>query len=79
MGVRLSGFVAWLMWRGLHLLRIPTFSRKSRLFLEWNWAMFFPPDIAHFSYRRTRRRASRDPAAVVRSSPPAPGGDVVRT
>jgi NADH:ubiquinone reductase (H+-translocating) len=67
MGVRLSGFVAWLMWRGLHLLRIPTFSRKSRLFLEWNWAMFFPPDIAHFSYRRTRRRASQDPAAVVRS------------
>src|SRR4029077_8044643 len=41
MGVRLSGFVAWLMWRGLHLLRIPTFSRKLRLFLEWNWAMFF--------------------------------------
>jgi len=79
MGVRLSGFVAWLMWRGLHLLRIPTFSRKSRLFLEWNWAMFFPPDIAHFSYRRTRRRASQDPAAVVRSSPPTPGGDVVRT
>ena len=79
MGVRLSGFVAWLMWRGLHLLRIPTFSRKLRLFLEWNWAMFFPPDIAHFSYRRTRRRASQDPAAVVRSSPPAPGGDVVRT
>ena len=79
MGVRLSGFVAWLMWRGLHLLRIPTFSRKSRLFLEWNWAMFFPPDIAHFSYRRTRRRASQDPAAALQSSQPAPGGDVVRT
>ena len=59
MGVRLSGFVAWLLWRGLHLLRIPTLSRKTRLFLEWNWAMFFPPDIAHFGYRRTRRRATQ--------------------
>ena len=56
-GIKLSGFVAWLMWRGLYLLRIPTFSRKTRLFLEWNWAMFFPPDISHLGYRRTQRRA----------------------
>ena len=55
LGLKLSGFVAWLIWRGLYLLRIPTLARKSRLFLEWNWAMFFPPDIAHFSYRRTQR------------------------
>jgi len=56
MGLKLSGFIAWLLWRGLYLLRIPTFARKSRLFLEWNWAMFFPPDISHFGYRRTQRR-----------------------
>ena len=54
-GVKISGFIAWLMWRGLYLLRVPTFSRKSRLFLEWNWAMFFPPDISHLGYRRTQR------------------------
>jgi NADH dehydrogenase len=36
-------------------LKIPTLARKSRLFLEWNWAMFFPPDISHLSFRRTRR------------------------
>src|SRR5215470_14398531 len=54
-GIKLSGFIAWLMWRGLYLLRIPTFARKSRLFLEWNWAMFFPPDISHLGYRRTHR------------------------
>jgi NADH:ubiquinone reductase (H+-translocating) len=56
-GLKLSGFVAWLMWRGLYLLRIPTLARKTRLFLEWNWAMFFPPDISHLGYRRTQRRA----------------------
>jgi len=54
-GLKLSGFVAWLMWRGLSLLRIPTLARKTRLFLEWNWAMFFPPDLAHLGYRRTQR------------------------
>ena len=56
-GLRLSGFVAWLLWRGVYLLKIPTFARKCRLFLEWNWAMFFPPDIAHLGFRRTRRDA----------------------
>jgi hypothetical protein len=55
-GLRLSGFIAWLLWRGLYLLRIPTLARKSRLFLEWNWAMFFPPDIGHFGFRRSQRR-----------------------
>jgi NADH dehydrogenase len=63
-GLRLSGFVAWLMWRGVYLLKIPTFARKARLFLEWNWAMFFPPDIAHLGFRRTRRDPPVRPVAT---------------
>jgi NADH dehydrogenase len=55
LGLRVSGFVAWLLWRGVYLLKIPTLARKTRLFLEWNWAMFFPPDISHLGFRRTRR------------------------
>jgi NADH dehydrogenase len=74
MGLKISGFIAWLMWRGLYLLRIPTLARKSRLFLEWNWAMFFPPDISHFGYRRSQRRNS--PVAESKETPlsaPLPG------
>ncbi|MEM0911049.1 MAG: NAD(P)/FAD-dependent oxidoreductase [Pseudomonadota bacterium] len=52
-GLRLSGILAFMLWRGAYLLKIPTFSRKARLFLEWNWAMFFPPDIAHMGFKRT--------------------------
>jgi NADH dehydrogenase len=63
LGLKLSGFVAWLLWRGLYLLRFPTFARKSRLFLEWNWAMFFPPDISHLGYRRSQR-CSAHPSSV---------------
>jgi NADH dehydrogenase len=68
-GLRLSGFVAWLMWRGLSLLRIPTLARKTRLFLEWNWAMFFPPDIAHLGYRRTLRHGPETRSATQPSPP----------
>ncbi len=57
-GMKISGFVAWLLWRGVYLLKIPTLARKARLFLEWNWAMFFPPDIVHFNYRRSMRRGA---------------------
>jgi NADH dehydrogenase len=63
-GVRISGFIAWLMWRGLYLLRIPTLARKARLFLEWNWAMFFPPDISHLGYRRSQRRSTASTPTV---------------
>ena len=62
-GIKIGGFVAWLLWRGVYLLKIPTLSRKTRLFLEWNWAMFFPPDISHLGYRRTRRVSSVSAAA----------------
>jgi NADH dehydrogenase len=53
-GVNLSGFIPWLLWRGFYLLYVPTFARKARVYLEWNWAMFFPPDIAHLRFTRTR-------------------------
>jgi NADH dehydrogenase len=72
-GFKISGFIAWLMWRGLYLLRVPTLSRKSRLFLEWNWAMFFPPDISHLGYRRTSRRVATPATAATAAVPEISG------
>ena len=65
MGLKVSGFIAWLMRRGLYLLRIPTFVRNCRLFFEWNRAMFFPPTS------RISATAARSDAAQHRGrSPP---------
>lgn len=52
-GVKLSGLLAWFLWRAFYLFHIPTLSRKVRLFLEWNWAMLFPKDIAQLDFSRT--------------------------
>lgn len=57
-GLRVSGFIGWLLWRAFYLARIPTLSRKSRLYLEWTWSMFFPPDIAHMNFDRTGTESS---------------------
>jgi NADH dehydrogenase len=62
-GMRVAGFIAWLLWRGVYLLKIPTLARKVRLYLEWNWAMFFPPDIVHLGYARTRRTGTAESAS----------------
>ena len=64
-GMRLSGFVAWLLWRGIYLLKVPTLARKVRVFFEWNWGMLFPADIAHLGFARTKRTATpKDRAAT---------------
>ena len=35
-------------------LQMPTFSRKLRIFFEWAWGMFFPTDITHLRFTRSR-------------------------
>jgi NADH dehydrogenase len=44
--VRFSGLLAWLMWRGLYLSKLPGLDRKVRVLLDWVIEMFFPRDIA---------------------------------
>lgn len=52
-GMSFSGIIGFLIWRAVYLSKIPTFNRKARLFLEWTWAMFSPPDIAHLGFKRS--------------------------
>src|ERR1700757_3157589 len=44
LGVRFSGFIAWLMWRGAYLLMLPGLKRKIRVLLEWLLEIFFARD-----------------------------------
>ncbi len=55
-GVQLAGFVGWLMWRGIYLVKVPTLARKVRLYLEWSWAMLFPPDLSHLDFKTTESK-----------------------
>ena len=52
-GLRLSGLPAWMLWRGYYLMRMPTWGRKLRIWLEWTWSMFFAADITHLRFTRT--------------------------
>jgi NADH:ubiquinone reductase (H+-translocating) len=43
-GVRFSGFIAWLLWRGAYLAMLPRIDRKVRVFLQWALDVCFARD-----------------------------------
>jgi NADH dehydrogenase len=45
LGFRFSGFLAWLMWRGIYLFKLPTLDRQVRVGLDWLLDIFLPPDM----------------------------------
>jgi NADH dehydrogenase len=46
LGIHVSGFLAWLMWRGVYLFKLPTLSRRIKVALDWAWDMLFPRDLS---------------------------------
>lgn len=46
LGMNISGFWAWLIWRNVYLSKITTFEKKIRIFLDWTIDMFFDRDVS---------------------------------
>jgi NADH dehydrogenase len=57
-GVRVSGFLAWWLWRTIYLMKLPGLDRKIRVATDWTLDLILPPDIVQlrtekpFSIRR---------------------------
>lgn len=45
LGVQVSGFLAWLLWRTIYLMKMPGLNRKVRIGLDWMIALLFRPDL----------------------------------
>ena len=45
-GLRISGFLAWFLWRGVYLAKLPTWSRRIKVGLDWGWDVVFPRDLS---------------------------------
>ncbi len=46
LGIPVSGFPAWFLWRTYYLWQLPSALRKTRVALDWTLDLIFPPDIA---------------------------------
>jgi NADH:ubiquinone reductase (H+-translocating) len=44
-GFKLSGFLAWLLWRGFYLSFLPGLANKLRVLMNWILNLFVPPNI----------------------------------
>src|SRR5215469_6660562 len=54
-GTHLSGFLAWFVWRGVYLFKLPTWGRRVQVGFDWAWLLLFPRDLAHIRIERTDR------------------------
>jgi NADH dehydrogenase len=55
LGVHISGFLAWLMWRGVYLFKLPTWSRRIKVALDWSWDVLFPRDLSFLNTDATQQ------------------------
>src|SRR5262249_28753011 len=61
--VRFSGLLAWLMWLGIYLSKLPRLARKVRLLIDWVIELFFPRDIGQTIDISDPASPSRQPGA----------------
>ena len=54
-GVRVSGFLAWWLWRTVYLLKMPGLSRKIRVATDWTLDLFFRRDYVQLGVHRADR------------------------
>ena len=55
LGVHVSGFLAWLMWRGVYLFKLPSWSRRIKVALDWSWDVLFPRDLSFLNTDTTQQ------------------------
>jgi NADH dehydrogenase len=53
LGVRLSGFLAWWLWRTIYLMKLPGLDRKLRVATDWTLDLLLPPDIVQLKTEKS--------------------------
>jgi NADH dehydrogenase len=45
LGVKLSGVLAWLMWRTVYLMKLPGWGRRLKVAASWTFDLVLPPEL----------------------------------
>ena len=53
LGLNFSGIVAWCLWRGTYLSKLPGIQKKVRVALDWLLDLFFSKDIVQLPTLRS--------------------------
>jgi len=52
LGVKLSGFAAWFLYRTVYLFKMPGWSRKLRIMMDWTVDLFAPAEPVQLGIHR---------------------------
>ena len=55
LGLHISGFFAWFLWRSVYLFKLPTLSHQLKVGFDWAWEIFYSRDLAHPKGDKTER------------------------
>ena len=66
-GMKLSGFLAWWLWRTIYLMKLPGLDRKIRVATDWTLDLILPPDITQLKteHPESIRREHFEPNEVI--------------
>ena len=67
LGIKLSGFLAWWLYRTYYLLQLPRLERKLRVVTDWTLELVFRRDIVQMDTYRSQgiSRAHYEPGALI--------------
>lgn len=49
MGMNISGFLAWWMWRTIYLMKLPGWGRRLKVATSWTLDLFLPPELVQLN------------------------------
>lgn len=55
LGVKISGVLAWLLWRVIYLAKFPLWDRKARILADWTMDLLLPRDITQVRIFRSQQ------------------------
>jgi NADH dehydrogenase len=59
MGIKVSGFFAWWLWRTVYLMKTPGWGRRVRVAIEWTLELFFRRDYVQLGAHERDRAPAR--------------------
>ncbi len=66
-GIKLSGFLAWWLWRTIYLMKLPGLDRKIRVAVDWTLDLLLPAEIVQLKTDRavSIRREHFEPGQAI--------------
>jgi NADH:ubiquinone reductase (H+-translocating) len=53
MGVPVSGFLAWFLWRTIYLMKLPGWGRRLKVAMDWTLDLFLPAELVQLKLQNS--------------------------